>query len=124
LSTKPLSYEYLLGLLNSSLLQRIFELQNPQMVGKVFAEIKVIYVERLPIKSIDFSNPKEKGKHNQIVKLVDNLLKLNEQLQTTKLDSQRQQIHRAINHAEKKIDELVYGLYGLSEKEIGIIEAQ
>ena len=27
-----------------------------------------------------------------------------------------------ISHAEKKIDELVYELYGLSEEEVGIIE--
>ena len=92
------------------------------MVGKVFAEIKVIYVERLPIKPIDFSNPVEKGRHDKIVNLVSNLLKLNEQLQSTKLESQRQQIQRAIDHAEKKIDVLVYGLYGLSEEEIKIVE--
>lgn len=121
-SSKSLSNEYLLGLLNSSLLQKIFELQNPQMVGKVFAEIKVIYVERLPIKPIDFSNSGEKGKHDQIVKFVNNLLKQNEQLQAAKLETERQQIQRAINHAEKKIDELVYELYGLSKKEIEIIE--
>lgn len=36
--------------------------------------------------------------------------------------SQRQQIQRTIDHTEKKIDELVYALYGLSEEEIGIIE--
>ncbi|MEK0336468.1 MAG: hypothetical protein QQN41_03420 [Nitrosopumilus sp.] len=32
------------------------------------------------------------------------------------------QIQQAIDHAEKKIDELVYGLYGLNKKEIRIIE--
>ncbi len=32
------------------------------------------------------------------------------------------QIQRTINHAEKKIDELVYELYGLSKEEIGIVE--
>ncbi|MCH7772637.1 MAG: hypothetical protein IIA49_16740 [Bacteroidetes bacterium] len=121
-SNKGLTYQFLLGLLNSSLLQRIFELQNPQMVGKVFAEIKVIYVERLPIKPIDFTNSKQKNAHNHITKLVDNLLKLNNQLQTTKLETQRQQIQRTIAHSEKKIDELVYGLYGLSKEEIVIIE--
>jgi hypothetical protein len=47
-----LSELYVLSLLNSKLLQRAFELQNPQMVQKVFAEIKVIYVERLPIRRI------------------------------------------------------------------------
>ena len=47
---------------------------------------------------------------------------LNKELQKTKLDTQRQQLQRAIDHSERKIDELVYGLYGLSEEEIGIIE--
>jgi len=42
----------------------------------------------------------------------------------TKLDSQRQQIHRAINHAEKMIDELVYGLYGLTDEEIKAVEGK
>jgi adenine-specific DNA-methyltransferase len=46
------SYEFILGLLNSKLMQYIFDVENPQMVGKVFAEIKVVYVERLPIKTI------------------------------------------------------------------------
>ena len=46
----------------------------------------------------------------------------NKQLQTNKPETQRQQIQRTINHAEKKIDELVYELYGLTEEEIKIIE--
>ncbi len=33
----------------------------------------------------------------------------------------QQQIRFAIDHAEKKIDEMVYELYGLSEEEIEII---
>ena len=42
--------------------------------------------------------------------------------QSTKLETQRQQLQRAIDHAENKIDKLVYELYGLSEEEIGIVE--
>jgi len=38
------------------------------------------------------------------------------------METQRQQLQRAIDHSEKKIDELVYELYGLTEKEIRIIE--
>ena len=38
-----------LALLNSSVCQWAFETDNPQMIGKTFSEIKVIYVERLPI---------------------------------------------------------------------------
>ena len=39
-----------------------------------------------------------------------------------KVETRHWQIQRTIDHAEKKIDELVYGLYGLSEEEIEIIE--
>ena len=38
------------------------------------------------------------------------------------METQHQQLQRAINHSERKIDEIVYGLYGLSKKEIEIIE--
>ena len=58
----------------------------------------------------------------EIIKFVDNLLQLNKQLQTTKLETQRLQIQRTIGHSERKIDELVYELYGLNEEEIKIIE--
>jgi hypothetical protein len=42
-------YSSVLAILNSSACQWLFEVDNPQMVGKTFAEIKVVYVERLPI---------------------------------------------------------------------------
>jgi len=76
----------------------------------------------IPIMVIDAENAKQKQVHDQIVKFVDNILKLNKQLQTIKLETQLQQLQRTIDHSERKIDEMVYGLYGLSEEEIEIIE--
>ena len=38
--------------------------------------------------------------------------------------SQRQQLQRAIDHAERRIDELVYELYGLTEEEVAIVEGR
>jgi hypothetical protein len=48
------------------------------MVIKVFSEIKVFYVERLPIKEIP---PKSsyKTKYDEIVTLVNQLLQLNQE---------------------------------------------
>ena len=46
---------------------------------------------------------------------------INKELQSTKLETQRQQLQRAIDHVENKINELVYELYGLTEEEIGIV---
>lgn len=50
-------------------------------------------------------------------------MKMNEDIKSITLDSQRQQLQRTINHTEKKIDELVYQLYGLTEEEIEIVES-
>jgi len=109
------SPNYFLGVINSKLMNWYYQRQNPE-VGEALAEVKKTYVANLPMKY------KNNQTHEQIVKLVNNLLKLNEQLKTTKLETQRQQIQRAINHSEKKIDKLVYGLYELSEEEIKIVE--
>ncbi len=116
------SMKYLCGLLNSKLLSIIYEKTSNKIIASAFPRLSVGDLKNLPIKNIDFDKPHDKVNQSNIINLVDNLLKLNKQLQTTKLDSERQQIQRTIDHEEKKIDELVYELYGLTEEEIEIIE--
>lgn len=116
----PFSHYYLLGLLNSKLFQKIFELQNPQMVGKVFSEVKVIYVERLPIKEVSKNNKQ----HDEIEKFVIQLLQLNQQKAETKLDSKLSQIQGKIDYCEERINQIVYQLYELTEEEIKIVEGK
>ncbi|MCX6145157.1 MAG: type I restriction endonuclease [Ignavibacteriales bacterium] len=120
----PGSYSphYLLGIFNCRLLQRIFELQNPQMVQKVFAEIKVIYVERLPIRAIDFSNPSDKSRHDKMVQLVEQMLSLHKQLPAAKTEQEKTVIQRQIEATDKQIDALVYELHDLTKEEIAIVE--
>ncbi|GAI83217.1 unnamed protein product, partial [marine sediment metagenome] len=115
------SLNFILGILNSSLIANFWK-QNFSDLRQTFPKIKGSYLKKLPIASIDLKNKKDKQTHEQIVQLVDNLLKLNKELQKTKLETQRNQLQRAIDYSEKKIDELVYELYGLTKKEIEIIE--
>lgn len=100
------SYSYVLGCLNSRLLQYYFEKCNPQMVGKTFAEIKVVYVERLPIAHASDTHG------TQIERLVSRILaakKADPAADTSAL--------------EREIDERVYKLYGLTAAEIKIVES-
>jgi len=122
-SYKDLSYAYILGLLNSRLLQRIFELQNPQMVGKVFAEIKVVYVRRLPIHTINFDDPEEAARHDKMVALVERMLALHKKLAAAAIPADKELYQRQIEATDRQIDALVYELYGLTEGEIGVVEA-
>ena len=75
----------------------------------------------MPIKKIDFNNKQEKSLHDEVVHLVDTMLLLNKQLQEA-LPHQQEQLKQRIAFTDKKIDTLVYELYGLSEEEVKIVE--
>jgi hypothetical protein len=115
--------KYLLGLINSKLFDFLYRFENPQK-GKVFAEIKPSAIKSLPIKVIDFKNKSEVEQQNEIIKLVDQLLHLNEEIQNVNLESRRQQIQGKIDYCENRINEIVYQLYGLTEEEIKIVEGK
>jgi adenine-specific DNA-methyltransferase len=103
-----------LGILNSSLIYYYFK--KTMSDGKeTFPKIKKIQIEELPIKTVY---------DNIISKLVDQLLQLNKDLQSTTLETKREQIQAKITHYEDRINEQVYQLYGLTEDEIDKIESK
>ncbi len=107
--------KFLLAILNSKLMNFYHSNKYLDLSKNLFQKILIQNCKKFPI-------PEQSSNGKEIIKLVDNLLKLNDQLQTTKLETQRQQIQRTIDHTERKMDELVYELYGLSKEEIEIIE--
>ena len=58
----------------------------------------------------------------QLVKLVETMLQLNKDLQAATLPEQKEQLKARISYTDKKIDQLVYQLYELTEEEIKIVE--
>ena len=89
---------------------------------RTFPKIKGSYLEKLPIKTIDPRNKSEQQLHDEIVKNVDLLLRLNEELQTIKLQTKIEEIQSRIERAEANINQAVYKLYDLTEEEIRIVE--
>lgn len=75
----------------------------------------------LPIKQI--SNKLEIKLRDDIISSVDLMLKLNEELQTSKLPDKIEQLKSRIEHSDNKINQLVYQLYGLTDVETKIIES-
>ena len=78
-----------------------------------------------PIYKIDFSDKKEKAKHDRLAKLADEMLKLNKELQ--KLDpmldeAEYREVKEKIEKTDREIDERVFELYGLGEEEIGVVK--
>ena len=111
---------YLLGLLNSRLLTFLFSKSSSEIRGGFF-RWKRQYVYALPIRPIDFNNPADVALHDKLVALVDEMLDLHGQLAGASL-VKRGVLEQRIEAVDREIDGLVYGLYGLDEEEVGIVE--
>jgi hypothetical protein len=114
---------YVCGLLNSRLLGFYFTRVSTNFHGGYFAANKQ-YVEQLPIRTIDFSDPADVARHDQMVALVERMLQLHKDLAAAKTLPAQTMLQRQIDATDKQIDRLVYALYDLTEQEIGIVEAQ
>ena len=89
---------------------------------KGYFEYKPMYVSKLPIKVIDQTIPGEKDFYDEVIKLINQLLKLNEEKQQQTLQSKLDQIENRIDYCEQRINDIVYELYGLTKEEIALIE--
>ena len=64
----------------------------------------------------------DKKQYDEISKLVEKMLDLNYELINTNLSKHKKLLKTQIDLIDNKIDQLVYGLYNLTEEEIEIIE--
>jgi hypothetical protein len=80
-------------------------------------------VETLPIRVIDSSNAADKARHDRMVQLVEHMLALHKQWATAKAPHDKTVLQAQIDATDRQIDRLVYDLYGLTEEEIRIVEA-
>ncbi len=112
---------YFLAVLNSKLLWYFLSSTGYVLRGGYFV-FKTEYLKPFPIKLIDFKSKEEVKIYNEIISLVDQLLQLHQERAVTKLESKLVQIQTKIDYCEGRVDELVYGLYGLTEEERKVVE--
>ena len=112
---------YLLGLLNSSLLKLFIHSVCTDLQGDSF-NFSSVFVSKTPIRTIDFSDPADKSRHDRMVEMVEQMLALNKQLAITNTAHEKTALQRQIDATDRQIDQLVYDLYGLTEEEIRIVE--
>lgn len=120
---KPdINLRFILGLINSKFLNWYYQnILNPEK-GEALAQVKRGHIALLPIIEVDKKNKSKMNLHNEMVKLVDQLLKLNEEKAAMKLQTKISQHQGKIDYCEDRINEIVYKLYGLEKSEIELIE--
>jgi hypothetical protein len=112
--------EYLLGLLNSRLLTFHFQRISSAFQGGWFA-YEPRYLNRIPIRTIDFTDPADAARHDRMVALVTQMLDLHARLAAEGVPHEKPALQRRIEMTDRQIDGLVYELYGLTEAEIGMV---
>jgi len=119
----PTNDLYLIGVLNSKVADFvIFNISSTKQGG--YFEYKPMYVSKIPIRTIDPSDPEDVVRHDKMVSLVEQMLELHKNLDIAKLGSEKEMIQRRINAKDAEIDRLVYELCGLTDEEIAIVEGK
>jgi type I restriction-modification system DNA methylase subunit len=116
-----LSYLYLLGLLNSHLLSAYLKMVSTPFRGGYIA-LNRQYIEQLPIRTINFSDPTDVTRHDAMAKLVEQMLELHKRLASASIPADKTLCQRQIDATDQQIDGFVYELYGLTVEEIRIVE--
>lgn len=118
LKLKDDNYTYfsILALLNSKLIGWYFRKRFQISDDDTFPQIMIRDILQFPVPEMDLHY------RHELSKQVDQLLRLNEKLNHSKLQTDKDQITAHIQYCETKIDELLYGLFGLTNDEIRIVE--
>jgi hypothetical protein len=107
--------KYILAILNSSLMTYRFK-----SIGKLKSNGILEYfwnsVSKLPVRRIDFTKAEERAAHDELVRLADRMTSLGQE-EASEIRA------RQMAPVDKKIDEIVYGLYRLGQKQIEIVES-
>jgi hypothetical protein len=118
------SLEYILGLLNSKLINFYHQKRFLDEFKMRFQKILIRDCKRFPIRTINFDDPADVARHEQIVSLVDQMLGLNKKLAESKVPQTTDMLRRQIESTDRQIDQLAYKLYDLTEDEIKIVESE
>ena len=113
---------YLLAILNSSLISYWYNtVYGGNKLSGGYLRIGRSQIASIPIRAIDFDNPTDKIAYNEVVKAVQSMLNLQKRLAAAS-GANKGVIEQQITLTDRKINMLVYKLYGLTNEEIAIVE--
>jgi hypothetical protein len=121
-ATSDHSILYVLGVLNSRLISRIYLSQVTQATKDDFPQVTIRDILAMPAPVLDLGKRSERARHDRMADMVETMLALHKKLSAARTADDKTALTRQIDATDRQIDQLVYELYGLSEEEIAIVE--
>ncbi len=118
LKDKNYSYKSVLALLNSTLISWYFRKKFQISDDDTFPQIMIRDILQFPVPEIPSAIATD------LDKLVEQILKLNQEKKATKLASKLEQIQNKIDYCETRVNQFIYQLYELTDEEINIVEGK
>ena len=115
------SSKYILGLLNSKVLNFYLRNVSTQLRGGFFRYFTQ-FIEQLPIRLINFDVKSDRNHHDRMVSLVEQIMSFHNKLKAVNSPNEKKIIQKQIEVTDRQIDQLVYQLYELTDAEIAIVE--
>ena len=115
------SSKYILGLLNSKVLNFYLRNVSTQLRGGFFRYFTQ-FIEQLPIRLINFDVKSDRNNHDRMLSLVEQIMALHNRLKAVNSPSEKKVIQKQIEVIDRQIDQLAYQLYELTDDEIAIVE--
>lgn len=125
LTSSPHSEIFLLGVLNSNLIEWYVHQTATSMRGGWFS-YEARFIRQLPIRTINFDDPIDRARHDRMVTLVETMLRLKREhaAEAQVFSDKRHELAEQIERTDREIDALVYELYGLTDDEIALVEGR
>ncbi len=119
-----LDLRYVLGILNSRLLNWFYQrIINPEQ-GEALAQVKRGHLALIPVFLPDLSSQVDKSRYDRLVELVEQMLSLNKRFIDARTPHEKTILQQQIDITDQQIDRLVYELYGLTDEEIKMVAEQ
>ena len=115
-----LPMKYLLALLNSNLMNFYHRFRYLDLSKNLFQKILIQNCKKFPVRLLVV--PEEKKAQAELIDLVNQIILLTKEHQKVRLITDKEQLQSRIDYVEARINSIIYALYGLSQKEIEIIE--
>ncbi|MBT9139275.1 MAG: hypothetical protein DDT31_01858 [Syntrophomonadaceae bacterium] len=120
-TSEPYSLKFILGILNSKFMGYIYCTLSGE-TRDIFPQVHISMLKKLPIRVVDFENPTERQKHDEIVSLVNQMIELNLCLDSSVSQTPNNELSDRIQEIDNRIDREVYELYDLNAEAIELIE--
>ncbi|MFQ5550028.1 MAG: TaqI-like C-terminal specificity domain-containing protein, partial [Gemmatimonadales bacterium] len=113
---------FILAIINSRLISWYHHKRNPKAKKGLFPKVLVSDLKKMPIPSLDLSDSGDRMRYERTINLGKRITALKKRFSESRAEHSRTTLQRQIDATDCKIDELVYELYGLTDKEIRIVE--